>query len=93
MNRLTAPAADSDSSRRVPAIAKPTARGINRVEAAGYVGVSTSLFDEMVKDGRMPKPKRINARTVWDVRKLDQAFDALPGDEEMSLEERWAVEP
>jgi hypothetical protein len=33
----------------------------------------------MVKDGRMPQPKRINARTVWDKRRLDDAFDALPG--------------
>ena len=57
-------------------------RGLCRVEAAAYLGVSPSLFDEMVRDGRMPAPKRINARTVWDRRKLDFAFDALPGDEE-----------
>jgi hypothetical protein len=56
-------------------------RGLCRVQAAGYVGVSPALFDEMVRDGRMPKPKRINARTVWDLRKLDLAFDAIPGDE------------
>ena len=43
-----------------------------------YIGVSPSLFDNMVKDGRMPSAKRINARTVWDRKKLDAAFDALP---------------
>ena len=53
-------------------------RGLARVEAADYVGVSPSLFDQMVKDGRMPQPKRINARTVWDRRRLDDAFEALP---------------
>jgi excisionase family DNA binding protein len=53
-------------------------RGLSRVEAAQYVGVSPSLFDEMVKDGRMPAPKPINARKVWDRLKLDQAFEALP---------------
>lgn len=57
-------------------------RGLRREEAAAYVGVSPTLFDEMVRDGRMPPPKRINSRTVWDIRKLDNAFDALPGDEE-----------
>lgn len=57
-------------------------RGLCRVQAAEYVGVSPTLFDEMVQDGRMPKPKRINARTVWDIRKLDLAFEAIPGDEE-----------
>src|SRR6516225_4773854 len=53
-------------------------RGLSRVEAAVYVGVSPSLFDAMVKDGRMPQPKRINSRTVWDRRRLDDAFEALP---------------
>lgn len=53
-------------------------RGLSRVEAAQYIGVSPSLFDEMVKDGRMPTPKPINARKVWDRLKLDQAFEALP---------------
>ncbi len=41
-------------------------------------GVSASLFDEMVKDGRMPQPKQINSRRVWDRRQLDEAFEQLP---------------
>ena len=57
-------------------------RGLGRVEAASYIGVSPSLFDQMVKDGRMPSPKRINSRTIWDRFSLDVAFDGLPdGDE------------
>ncbi|MFM9850159.1 MAG: hypothetical protein ACKVP3_23755 [Hyphomicrobiaceae bacterium] len=53
-------------------------RGLSREMAACYIGVSPTLFDDMVRDGRMPKPKRINSRTVWDLRQLDSAFDALP---------------
>jgi len=53
-------------------------RGLSRTEAAAYIGVSPTLFDAMVADGRMPGPKRINARTVWDRLKVDAAFDALP---------------
>ena len=56
-------------------------RGLNLVKAAAYVGVSTSLFEELVSDGRMPRPKRINSRTVWDRRGLDASFDALPSKE------------
>jgi predicted DNA-binding transcriptional regulator AlpA len=56
-------------------------RGLSRVEAAAYIGVSTSLFDEMVRDGRMPRPKRINSRTVWDRHSIDAAFQALPGED------------
>jgi predicted DNA-binding transcriptional regulator AlpA len=57
-------------------------RGLRREEAAAYIGVSPSLFDEMIKEGSMPKPKRVHARTVWDRHKLDLAFSALPGDDE-----------
>jgi predicted DNA-binding transcriptional regulator AlpA len=52
-------------------------RGLSRGQAAEYVGVSPSKFDEMVSDGRMPRPKRIDARTVWDRVQLDEAFSAL----------------
>ena len=52
-------------------------RGLSRVQAAAYIGVSVSLFDEMIRDGRMPKATRINARMVWDRFKLDEAFAAL----------------
>ncbi|GLP88079.1 helix-turn-helix transcriptional regulator [Tritonibacter mobilis] len=56
-------------------------RGLSRVEAAAYVGVSPSLFDILVYDGRMPPPKRINSRTVWDRIRLDQAFELIPDGE------------
>jgi hypothetical protein len=32
----------------------------------------------MVADGRMPSPKQIDARTVWDRERVDEAFSALP---------------
>jgi predicted DNA-binding transcriptional regulator AlpA len=53
-------------------------RGLSRLEAAEYLGVSATLFDQLVRDGRMPPPKRINARTVWDRKRLDAAFEAIP---------------
>ena len=56
-------------------------RGLSREQAAAYVGISPSLFDSLVKDGRMPAPKRINARTVWDRLQLDAAFAALPSND------------
>jgi predicted DNA-binding transcriptional regulator AlpA len=52
-------------------------RGLSRAQAAAYVGVGTTLFDAMVRDGRMPAPFKIGARVIWDRRKLDAAFDAL----------------
>ena len=55
-------------------------RGLNQNVAAEYIGVSPSKFDEMVQDGRMPPPKKIDRRRVWDIHQLDSAFDKLPCD-------------
>lgn len=66
-------------------------RGLTRVEAAAYVGVSPTLFDEMVKDRRMPKPKRANARTIWDRLALDAAFAALPDEDGAAEIDPWDV--
>jgi predicted DNA-binding transcriptional regulator AlpA len=52
-------------------------RGLSRAQSAAYIGVSATLFDDMVKDGRMPQPVRINARVLWDSFQLDEAFAAL----------------
>lgn len=56
-------------------------RGLSRDEAARYVGVGVTLFEEMVEDGRMPKPKRANSRVIWDRVALDAAFSDLPGED------------
>jgi predicted DNA-binding transcriptional regulator AlpA len=55
---------------------------LSREQAAAYVGISPSLFDMLVRDGRMPGPKRINSRVVWDRLQLDEAFAALPSNDE-----------
>jgi predicted DNA-binding transcriptional regulator AlpA len=53
-------------------------RLIGREAAAAYVNVSPTTFDEMVRDGRMPRPKRLGGRRKsWDVRALDAAVDGL----------------
>jgi hypothetical protein len=53
-----------------------------------YVGVGATKFDEMVGDGRMPHPKRIDGRRIWDILRLDAAFDLLP-DEEYCVTGDW----
>jgi len=57
-------------------------RGLRRPEAARYVGVSPTKFDEWVEKGTMPKPKRKDGCVIWDIRELDLAFDYLSGDDE-----------
>jgi predicted DNA-binding transcriptional regulator AlpA len=53
-------------------------RGLSRVEAARYVGVGATLFDELIAEGKMPKPKQLHNRFVWDRVELDLAFSSMP---------------
>lgn len=53
-------------------------RGLRRQEAAQYVGIGVTTFDEWVATGRMPQPMRPSPGIVlWDILELDTAFDAL----------------
>jgi len=61
----------------VSAVTTPPRRGLSREEAARYVGVGATKFDELVKDGRMPKPLKIDNRVIFDIRDLDEAMDRL----------------
>src|SRR5690242_987447 len=88
----------SDSRRRcdVLPISLPP-RGLSRKQAAAYIGVSPSVYDQLVADGRMPPSKRINRRRVWDRHLVDLAFDDLPSadaaidDDRMALDDDWTV--
>lgn len=60
-------------------------RGLSREEAARYVGVRVTKFDQMVSDRRMPKPKKVDGRVIWDRIKLEAAFADLPGDDEENI--------
>jgi predicted DNA-binding transcriptional regulator AlpA len=59
-------------------------RGMSRDEAARYVGVGVTKFDEMVADRRMPRPKRVDGRVIWDRLQLDAAFTDLPDDKRVN---------
>jgi len=53
-------------------------KGLSRLEAARYVGVSTTTFDEMVRERLMPRPKAVGTRVLWDRAQIDLFFEALP---------------
>jgi len=68
----------------------PMVFGLGQIEAAAAIGVSASKFRALVKDGRMPSPRRIDGRTIWDVDELRAAFKALPHEGEMERANSWA---
>ena len=53
-------------------------RGLGREAAARYVGIDATGFAAMVADGRMPRPKSIEGREIWDRIAIDEAFSDLP---------------
>ena len=57
-------------------------RGLGRTASAEYLGIGTTMFDDLVKDGSLPKPKRVRSRVIWDRYELDAAFDQLDADPE-----------
>jgi len=67
------------ASRELRRLSQPR-RGLRREEAAAYIGISPTKFDDWVVRQVMPKPKRQDGVVLWDVLKLDEAFDALPDD-------------
>jgi len=74
-------------SQRLPRI---DPRGLSRIDAAEYLGISPSKFDQLRKDGRVSPPHLIDGRLVWDRHDLDRDFEDFPvgGNE---AEEDWTV--
>lgn len=74
------------------AVMRPSLRrGLSRDEAASYLGISNSKFDQLRKDGRVGAPRLIDGRKVWDVHILDRDFDAFPSEGEQT-DEDWRTE-
>jgi hypothetical protein len=65
-------------------------RGLSRVEAAMYIGISSSKFDELRKANRIAPPKVLDGRLIFTVERLDEFLDALP-DENHEAAEDWTV--
>ncbi len=68
----------------------PVVFGLGEVEAAAAIGVSANKFRMLVKDRRMPSPRRVDGRNIWDVDELRAAFKALPHEGESEETDSWA---
>ena len=52
--------------------------GVNREQAAALVGISSTLFDQLVREQLMPDARVLKGRLVWDVAEITGAFRAIP---------------
>ncbi len=60
-----------------------TPRGLRYRDAAAYVALGPSKFGDMVRDGRMPRPRKADRVSIWCRHELDEAFDRLPVKEQI----------
>lgn len=74
-----------------PRIERPfPRRGLSRVEAAIYLGISPSKFDELRKSGRVGPAKVLDGRKLYAIEMLDEFFDTLPAESDDPTED-WTV--
>lgn len=67
-------------------------RGLSRIAAAQYVGVSPGTFDKLVAEGIMPKPVAVRSRKVWDRFKVDAAFEDLSSENDNEWDSEWETQ-
>ena len=65
-------------------------RGLSRSEAAAYLGISPSKFDELRKANRIAPPKVLDGRLIFITERLDEFLDALP-DENQAGNDDWTA--
>jgi hypothetical protein len=82
----------SQSLSKIRATCLPR-RGLSREEAAIYLGISATTFDQMRNDGLIEPPRTIGDRKLWDIRDLDMAFDALPREDVPSVPRKGKSAP
>jgi predicted DNA-binding transcriptional regulator AlpA len=68
----------------------PFVFGLGRADAAAAIGISSPTFDKLVDEGKMPKPRLIGTRKLWDVDELRAAFKSLPRDDDEGEIDTWA---
>ncbi|MCF3643001.1 DNA-binding protein [Rhizobium sp. TRM95111] len=60
---------------------------LRRGEAAAALGISPGLFDIWVKDGLMPKGKKVRGVVLWDTEGLRARWQAIADEDAMAEED------
>lgn len=60
-----------------------------RDEAAAVLGVSPTTFDELVKEGKMPRPVRVRGCVLWGATALSVAWAAIENEAGVDSRNEW----
>jgi len=83
-------AASKEGDRRFSPIRPLVRRGLSRAEAAAYLGISPSKFDQLRKGNRIAPPKVLDGRLIFTIETLDEFLDGLPNENE-TLNDDWTA--
>lgn len=83
----------AEPARSIEHVERPWPRGLSHEDAALYLGIGVTTFDAMVEDGRMPKPKRVGRRVLWDRWEIDRAFSLLGKEDDQAADDWSTVAP
>lgn len=61
---------------------------VRQEDAADMFSISTSLFDQLVKEGVLPNATYVHSIPLWDVGELIKAWDRLRASDEAS-QQSW----
>lgn len=79
-----------DDSPRVVEHRRPIERlAYRRTEVAAALGISPTKFDELVKDGRMPRPVRVDSCVLWDAAQVRAYWEALADGQDPVDKNEW----
>jgi hypothetical protein len=68
----------------------PIVFGLAEDEAAASIGIGVTKFRQLVDARRMPRPRKLDGRMIYDVDELRAAFKSLPHDGDASeAEQVW----
>jgi predicted DNA-binding transcriptional regulator AlpA len=51
---------------------------VSRETAAELLGISAGTFDKLVKAGKLPEPREVESRILWDSAEIRAAWRAMP---------------
>ena len=75
------------TAKNIISASLPIRRGLSADEAAIYLSLSRKTFIDMVKDEKMPMPRLVGKRKIWDVEEIDAYFRELPREGEIIQED------
>jgi hypothetical protein len=88
---IAAHRSSEEGGRITPSRSRPAPRrGLTRTEAATYLGLSPSKFDELRKANRIAPPKVLDGRLIFTIERLDEFLDSLP-DENHADNDDWTA--